>query len=685
MAEGQRVVGVKWEVDTKQLSLADQLARQYTTTLKKMNQVHGEVAKAADILAQSYVQSTQAAAKQKEITENAAEALYLQLDAIRQSNAAIMESLSSVDQNSQAQEKNTESTKKNTEAKKEQTRVLGLTGDQFLKGARTLAFWTIGAASTYRLIQKLRREFIETVKALTEQTEGYKNLAESTNAVKAALLSVIGNQETWSQGLDLLGNQIKAFGYGLAQTVATVRGLGAGLIQVYQNALIPFGEAVLEVTKRVTDNEEVIDLLTRAVGFLGEEMSVLDAITQEHDRTMRNYFETYTKLTKAKEPLTGALGKGEEWEKRREQIDRYNDYMEALIDAEERRIEELIDLWHDYQQRLEDIGTDVQRAMDDLTLKGARRREDIETDYQRRLQDIETNAQDNRAKAEERYRIRLIKIEMRYREQLIRIEENFQDAMYDAISARDATAALKAIRTRERETNRARRQRDDAREEARLDYQTQINDQERALQRMREDAEKARQRALEDLKRDMERERQDILLDQQRKLDDLGLYWDRRRADIESEYNDEVMRARAQYKQDEREYRQHLRNKLAELQSYYLQAVKLYKTYAGYLSVPLQAPGSKTQSQGSTGHIYSQVSGAQGMAGVTTGPTNITAGERVPEVYVVQPLMPSSYTFSGSMRHSVSGQIEAIMPMLEGRLSAAVTDQVLRVFQDVLQ
>jgi hypothetical protein len=67
------------------------------------------------------------------------------------------------------------------------------------------------------------------------------------------------------------------------------------------------------------------------------------------------------------------------------------------------------------------------------------------------------------------------------------------------------------------------------------------------------------------------------------------------------------------------------------------------------------------------------------------GPTNITVGERAPEVIVAQPLMPSSYTFSGSMHHSISGQIEAVMAGLEGRLGAAVTDQVLRVFQDVLQ
>jgi len=678
-----RVVDVTWKVDIRELKEADNLARLHITTIKKLNQVHGQLAKQTDILAQSYQHAVQASQAQLSATQQLIASNEQSNEVLVRQNMAMMQMIATIVENTSKQRQNTQVTNENTMAKEENNKVLNLNNTAWLKNARTLVFWTIGAASTYRLVIKIRREIINTVKALTENTEEYERLVKSTNLLKAALLNIVGPQETWLKSLDTVATSIRAVGAAYAWFISASAGLLAGLVEAYEDV----ERAVDRVNLRIAEwqgNEQAIKAINEHLKEMGPNLTIIEAMSQGFEEMWKNIFETERILTG--KPEIDAGKKGTAWEQRREQAERYNDYMEALVDAEQQRIEELVDLWRDYQDKLKDIGTDVQRAMDDMTLKGARKRQDIETDYQRRLQDIERQAQDNRAKAEEQYRIRLIRIEMQYREKLIRIEENFQDAMYDAIAKRDATAALRAMRVRERDTSRAERERNDARELARLNYEAQVNDQQRALERMREDARIARQRALEDLRIDQERERQDILLDQARKEADLQLYWDRRRADIESEYNQEIQKARAQYLLDESEYRNHLKRKLGELQSYYQQVVKLYNTYSGFLATPM-APGlgSPKLTGKTTTKTGETASLAEGGAIVASGPTNISVAERSPELIVAQPLMPSSHTFSGSMRHSVYGQVEGAFAGMEGRISAAVTSQVMQVFQDILQ
>jgi len=519
---------------------------------------------------------------------------------------------------------------------------------------KKMVLWGIGAASAYRLFMKIRRVITETIKELFQETEEYKRLTAATDTFKAALLAVIGGEEDWLEALDNMGKAINESADGIVRAAGVIKGYFSILDEAGRRSA-KLQWQLIAMGAHFVGNEELALKYANAVKVLGDETSYAQLWLDAYADTQEDYVELQElHIEKTKEQT--------EAEKR------YADYLEKYTDAFTDYVDDLVNLYEEYSRRLEDIERDFLDAVADMQLDAARKREDIERTYRRKLEDIERTTQDDRRKAEEDYRRKLIEIEMRYREQLIRIEEDFGESMYDAISKRDATAALRAIRKRNQDTARATRQRDDARQLAQMDYDKAIRDQARQLERMREDARIARERALEDLRIDLERERQDIELTRQRELEDLEKYLADTREKIEAEYETARIEADAWYKEDERLLHEHLQRKLQEYADYYGElATMIPPTYG--------APGTQI--------IPPSIGFAEGGSFVTQGPTMALFGERGPELVVAQPMGSSTGTVnhivSGAVQQQVDATISRSIAGFEGRLQAAM----LQVMRDV--
>ena len=675
MADEVKKVGVEWKVDYKALTALTKEVNKNISALKQLATAIQKAEKEASLMAKrglsEQAEMTRATAgllrEQEQAVRQYAVVLGEQVRAQTEAMYAVREETAALREGATAQDESTQATKRNTEAKREQTQATQQNTINWYSTIRTLALYGIGAASTYRLIMKLRRALEETIETVFEQTEEYQKMQKAQDNLKGAIIAFLGTDEDWKRYFDTVADYINRIAEGLIYLAAVATGVKT-FIEAMSEAKkegevkYPGVPGVDAETQNLKNWEAAAEAAQAAIDSFVERFRIGMQEMQAHSDLITEGGE---EGEKALEGLTDAQKK-------------YQGYLEDLIQAEEKRIKSLLDLFEDYERKIRDIALETQRAMEDLALAGTRRREDIELAYQRKLEDVEAAAQERRADAEEKYRLKLIQIEMRYRERLIQIEENFQDAMYDAISKRDATAALLAIRKRQRDEGRARRERDDARTLARLGYESQINDQQRALERMREDARRARQRALEDLERDQERERQDILEDQKRKLDDLDMYFDRKQQDIETQYQWEINTARAHYLLDESEWNTHLRNKLTTLQDTYRTMIAEHQLLLGALSQPLPAPGRGTprkRFQGGGVEFYDQ-------------PTMISVGHGTyGEMVIAAPLGPGSaapVSFQGRMSHQISGQVSAAMAGFEGRLGAAISQQVLRVMGDML-
>lgn len=680
MADEVKKVGIEWQVKYDQLKKVQTEQTKYINNMKKMHQVQKSVVGVSKSVDQGFARQaqqlqllSQGMAHQSQETQQYLQVLAQlqmagnQIAALNvQNTAAIAESVSATNQS-------TEATNRNTEAKNRQSQALKKGAINWYSNIRTLALYAIGAASVYRLIMKLRRALTENVRIVFEQTEEYQDMLKAQDNLKGSIVAFLGTDEDWKRYFDKVSDFINRLAEGLIYLAATAEG-----VKTYIEAISEARKAGEMKYPGIpgVDAAEQVAANQQAAAEAAEQ--AMDAFIERFQTGMREMREHSDLITENRE------NEKEAFEGLTDEQKKYQAYLEDLIQAEERRIRDLIDLFEEYERKIRDIALATQRAMEDLALAGARKREDIETAYLRKLEDIEASQQDRRAAAEEKYRLKLIQIEMRYREKLIQIEENFQDAMYDAISKRDATAALRAIRRRSRDEGRAKRERDNARTMARLNYESQIRDQERALERMRQDAERARQRQLDDMRRDQERKRQDILRDQERELADLETHFQRTQDDIEAQYQWEIDKATAHYTQDEKAWNDHLNRKLSTLQNTYAQMMAQHSLLMGVLSQPLPAPGVTRTTRGGPGRTHGLAEG--GMI-IASQPTNITVGEgRYTEAVMAVPIAPSAreVNYSGKLNHQISGQVGAALQGFEGRVGAMLTRQVIQVMGEML-
>lgn len=554
--------------------------------------------------------------------------------------------------------------------RKEQEAAAKATGKSvsgWLKFARTLTFWGIGAASTYRLVQKLKAVLTDTVEGIFKNTEEYKKLQEAQDRLKGSIVAMLGTKEDWLKFFEDVTEKIDDVSEALLKLSAEIARSNAVIDELVEREIVPEGPSWMEVA-------EGLSVL--------EEQGEITEVLEKGQEAYNNRLEEGRKL--AEEYVASQRDMKKEEEAREEMLRRQIKVLERLIDAEKRRIEATLDLLEELRQKEQDLATERSRAYEDMAIDRARSLEDIEVKYQRALEDVREEAANNRAKAEERLRLKLLQIELRYREQLIRIEEDFQGAIYDAIRTRDATAALQAIRRRSQEVGRAKRQRDDDRTIAQAEYQNQLREQERALEERRRDAEKDRRRALEDLRRDLERERQDIELNHQRELDDLNLFFGRRLDEINTDYERQMLEAQEFYTEDKAAYRDYLNDKLNELTRYYNDVVRVAAAIRA-AQAGIGMPITATTGRGATGRAGSVFGYRPGLAEGGTfyfpSPTTINVAERHPEVIVAIPVSPGGASAGvGRLSANVSGRVEGVMPGFDGRFGAMVNEAVMSAF-----
>lgn len=323
---------------------------------------------------------------------------------------------------------------------------------------------------------------------------------------------------------------------------------------------------------------------------------------------------------------------------------------------------------------------EVERAID-AVIAAQRRREDAARELSKRLAQIEMQYATAVAAAQNTYIMtiqnardqlnkRLLAIEEAYQKAKRRIQDQYEMAEWEAIAARDATALLKARRTRDKALADAGENYDDQKGKAheqhqeqekaakqalanqeiaaRESYRKQMADLEANLKEKAEAQRRADEHAAEDAERARARERGKIKTAQGSAITDLYLH-----------YNAELSMATT-----------HHANMLAALDDYMNQ----YRMRQGMPWMP-SAPAPPTMGF------------AQGGAFIARSPMNITVGEGGrPEMVIVQPLGESS---DGTVNHVVSGQVEAQVQAtiqqsiagFEGRIHAAMMQALNDVFR----
>lgn len=676
MAEGDKTVQITWQVNIQQLQKALKAQAAYRKEMQAVTDQTKLMITANQYLERTYQQQAQTVSQTVSQMGAYTEAVQQQAQVNTETTDALFQQIQAQKQNAQAQTETVAATEQATEATKKQEQAVAGSSTAWLKHIKTLALYTIGAASVFRIVMKIRRVFTDTVETLFKNTEEYKRLQDAQDKLKISFVAIAGGSEEWRRILDALAKTIDTIATGITRAAATVNGLVAVMRAATQDTEA-FGQTLMAFGSLA--RADVTGFLSQIGKAAEDNVGLATAYLDAYNATIQDASELTTQFARSGEKISSAkdeLGRLSDEQKK------YNDLLEKLIQAEQSRIDALLDLFKEYERGLQDIALETQRAFEDLALKGAREREDIEIDYQRRLENIREQARNQQARNEEKLRLKLLRIELRFREKMLRIQEDFEDSIYDAISKRDATQALLAIRRKSRDEARARRERDDAITLARAENQALINEQQRSLEEQRRAAELARRRALEDLRRDMERERQDILLNRQRELQDLDQFLQQRQDDIEADYERQTQRALDFYAGDEAHYKAYLERKLRDLQNYYAQVARIHNVNMGLLALPDM---SATGTSGAGGGGVKRA--AQGMDETFTSPTMIQVAEAGRhERVVAQPITPGvNNIFSGTMRHQITGSIDAAMAGFEGRMGAIITEKVISVMGEMLQ
>jgi len=523
------------------------------------------------------------------------------------------------------------------------------------RNARQVALWVAGSASAYRLIMKIRREIEETIEQLYGSTEQYKALTIAVDKYKISLLSILGTE---SEVIDFLGRMADGISQGADQfniAIAAIRGFTAGTIMLLGD---------------LTD----VEGKTKAAAHA---LEVYNALIQSYSKQAEKAAEENEELTKK----TEGFGKAVDDIRKR-----LADYNKALYQIEEERFTGLLDAQRDYNQGIVELELDRQRTVEDNAIAAARRLEDIQLDAARRMAALERdfNKQLESAKrdygkgirkAAEALAQKLLDIERRYQDKLLDIERAYAYSIYDAISTRDATAALQAMRRRKDDLADAKRDREQARGDAFSDYARRIRDLRESLAEQERIARQSYQDQLEELRRSLAEQEEDYQISLRRREEDAELSYARSLRDLQKAFLDRLVAIQAQnaleranavsdYLLRENAYARHLARMAAIYQSY--QTVSAPSTPSfGMPTIPPPIPFAK------------------GGTMIVNQPTLAIFGEAGPELVIAQPLPPASqgHNITGSVAHQVNATISQSIAGMEGRIAGAVQQALADVIR----
>jgi hypothetical protein len=475
-------------------------------------------------------------------------------------------------------------------------------------------------------------------------TQPFEELASSATDMKDALLAAATAGGSFEMALEILSRGLIALAKSGVIAISAIK----GIIAVYETLthytdLVITGQIDLG---RVFEHamKQSFDEGAKALGIYADKSDEVVQATEDIGQAAEQTVSQMADLDRALEDL-------------------HVKYAERIIDMETQAAQREIDNAIKRARRLEDIARD-----------SARQRERINEQYYQRLADIEAQNEQATESARYEHARRMADIERQYQERILQIERQYQETMYDAIASRDATSALRAMRTRQTELDDARRQRDQQKSDASTDYARQINDLRQSLAQQKEEARRAREEQLADLKENEQRQREELERSLRQQEEDQARHDQWKLEAMQREFEAEYWQAYSSYTNQENLYRQHLLN---------MQAI--WAQFAGSLTLTGTGhAGQHLRNKQGTQYL------AEGGAMIASQPTHLVVGEgRYPELVVAQPLSPVAAPMranvSGSMRHDVSGAVSAQMAGFEGRLSAAVSQAVQRAFVEVLR
>jgi hypothetical protein len=368
------------------------------------------------------------------------------------------------------------------------------------------------------------------------------------------------------------------------------------------------------------------------------------------------------------------------------------DLEKAIQDSNDRRVE---------------LAEDLQRDLAEIERDGARRREEIEkinTDASRDIADANRKYAYDLAKLKDEENKKIQDVIDKYRKKEIEDEENFQAKMKklreefifdleEAVRSRDAVAIRRLQRRfnldkqqlidayelekKQRERNfrdeleDAKRQNAEKRRELWIAFQQKLADIELQRQYELQDAAIKHQQDLEDLRKRLAEQREDRLRAYRQDLEDLNQALVERLKSIAKAIAQEVAYtaegAKAVYE---------------ALKAYYGPGGYIEQLYKYYLDYAKQVPAVP----GTGGGTSSTPNFAYGGSMVASTPTTFRAGETVPEVVTVTPIMNRNNNFSEARQMggaSVNGMMKVLISLSPG-LEGKIIENTLNKFDGIL-
>lgn len=361
-----------------------------------------------------------------------------------------------------------------------------------------------------------------------------------------------------------------------------------------------------------------------------------------------------------------------------DQLRRYEEFLKKIHSLRERYMKEMESLELRFIQRLEELEFMRGQRLEDIFIKAQRKREDLQIQLQRRLEDADRNYYRALERLERNNARKRERIWQRYWEAVRRINRKFSEDIYDAIAARDATAALKAIRKRKNDLDDAAHARNLNLQNLRRDNEIELEELRLRRDRAREDALRSYQEGLDDLARWIKREQDELerhLENQRRQIEN----WHKWRLQaIGEQYRLEYLAALAAYTGQESLLADHVNRMNA-----------LWASMLSTLNLPAIPPPPGGSRSGISGGVQEF---AHGGAAIFDRPTRILVGEGPrPEMVLAVPLggqvaapvsagsMNVDHRFTGAMDHRVQAEISGAMQGMQGRIEAAFLDAIRRV------
>lgn len=534
------------------------------------------------------------------------------------------------------------------------------------------------AISTGRTIEMLDEQ--EKRQVILNEVQRVTNILLASGAKEAldATKDIDALKNSWDLLTGVLGGTtVELLGFAKAGEVAT--GTVDALVwslSIYVGTIFTAVEALQVLSEAMTFT--LRDMPADVIKRLQEAMQAGRGLVEEQYFKRQPGFEPSPDAAGAGSPF-GDLGPEDAVTD--DAIRKYHEFLERILGLRDRYIKQMETLEIRLTQRLEEIGIQREQRLEEIAIQAERKREQLLIKLHRRLEDAERAYNRALERIDYENSRRREKIWERYWNRVRKINQRFMDSIYDAIAARDATAAMKAIRRRQRDLGEAGIERNQALNNLRKDQERELEELRIKLERAREDARRSYDQGIEDLARWISQEQDELErhIEAQRKQIEAWHKW--RLKAIADQYKLEYLQAYVAYTGQEQLLAEHVAKMNA-----------LWAQMLSQLNLPAIPPPPGTGS-GTAQNL--PIGLAEGGAFVANKPTRLLVGEgRLPEFVSVTPLgggqapapvptqsMNVNHMVTGAVTQQVTATIDRGLAGFEGRIQAALVDVLKQVFR----